>query len=68
MAASLGQDQSGLASETVPLKPDLAIPFLLAQESHLAFPFRSSIPGRAVLQSPIEPWQGIFSMKLNRQI
>ena len=38
---------------------DLAMPFLLSQESHLAFPFRSSIPGLAVLQSPIEPWGGI---------
>ena len=30
------------------------MPFLLFQLSHLAFPFRSSMPGRAVLQSPSE--------------
>ena len=32
------------------------MPFLLFQLSHFAFPFRSSIPGRAVLQSPSDAW------------
>ena len=38
------------------------MPFLLFQLSHLAFPFRSSMPGRAVLQSPSEAWVAMVTI------
>ena len=40
------------------------MPFLLFQLSHLAFPFRSSMPGRAVLQSPSEAWVAMVTIRM----
>ena len=40
------------------------MPFLLFQLSHLAFPFRSSMPGRAVLQSPSDAWVLIMTIMM----